>query len=97
VGTGLSIGVRFELSSPGALLGREQAYNVTVTAHAIFMIFFFVMPTAIGGFGNSVLPVLLARNDMSLPRLNNLRFWLLPPSVVLTLSRVLTGGGAGTG
>jgi len=70
----LSLSVRLELGSPGALLGREQVYNVVVTAHAIFMIFFFVIPTAIGGFGNCMLPIFLIRSDMSLPRLNNLRF-----------------------
>jgi heme/copper-type cytochrome/quinol oxidase subunit 1 len=78
-------------------LGSEQVYNVIVTAHAIFMIFFFVMPTAIGGFGNCMLPIFLIRRDIRLPRLNNLRFWLLPPAVVLAIRRTLSAGGAGTG
>jgi len=55
------------------------------------------MPTSIGGFGNWLLPLILGRQDISFPRLNNFSFWLLPPAILLILARRLCEGGVGTG
>jgi cytochrome c oxidase subunit 1 len=47
------------------------------------MLFVFVMPQAIGGFGNMLLPLVLGSSELVLPRLNGLSLYVLVLGVCL--------------
>lgn len=99
IGLSLSLIIRLTLISPWRfntiLIG--EYYNTVVSAHAVAIIFFIVIPIFIGGFGNWLLPTIVGADDISFPRLNNLGFWLLPPAILLFIASIFIGTGAGTG
>lgn len=101
VGATLSLIIRIEIAYPGSHLLKDEilgsVFNMVITAHALIMVFFFVMPVLLGGFGNYMLPILIGSVDMSFPRLNNISFWLLIPSILLLVlsTYIETGVGAG--
>lgn len=100
LGLSLSILIRIILISPWSFNSRglvNDFYNTIVSAHAIAIIFFIVIPILLGGFGNWILPLIIGAPDISFPRLNSLGFWLLPPSILLFAISIFLGTGAGTG
>lgn len=97
IGSSIRIIIRLELGSCGRLINNDQIYNTLVTSHAFIIIFFIVIPFMIGGFGNFLVPLILGTPDIAFPRINNIRFWLLPPSILLLILRNFIGNGVGTG
>lgn len=91
MGTSFRIVIRIELFQPGSLLQNDMIYNSMVTIHAIIIIFFIVIPAMIGGFGNWLVPLIINRVDLCFPRINNIRFWLLIPSLILIVSSSFKG------
>lgn len=99
VGSIFSVIIRLQLTYPGSVLVAEnyQFYNIMVTMHAFVMIFMFVMPVLIGGFGNYIVPLHLGLADVAFPRVNALSFWLLPASLLLMQLSLGEALGPGTG
>lgn len=97
VGTSFSTLIRIELSYPGIILLDSYFFNTIITSHGLIMIFFFVMPVMIGGFGNWLVPLHLCSVDMSFPRANKLRLWLLIPSIYFLVFSSFLGRGVSSG
>ncbi|WP_262270066.1 MULTISPECIES: cytochrome c oxidase subunit I [Microvirga] len=97
VGGLLSIGMRLELQEPGLqFFSNPQAFNVFVTGHGLIMVFFMVMPTLIGGFGNWFIPIMIGAPDMAFPRMNNISFWLTVSAFCLMLCSLFVEGAPGS-
>nr|YP_009330658.1 cytochrome c oxidase subunit I [Cloacotaenia megalops]AOG66041.1 cytochrome c oxidase subunit I [Cloacotaenia megalops] len=95
VGLSFSLMIRINFLEPYYNVIPLDCYNFLVTNHGIIMIFFFLMPILIGGFGNYLLPLLGGLSDLNLPRLNALSAWLLIPSVAFLVISMCLGAGVG--
>ena len=106
--------VRWQLAWPGApvpivggLLGSANAmegrivpefYNQLGAMHGTIMVFLAVVPLAVGGFGNYLLPLMIGAPDMAFPRLNMWSYWIyLAGGLVMIASFFLPGGAANSG
>merc|ERR1712137_1001639 len=53
---------------------NQNFYNVSITLHGLLMIFFLVMPSLFGGFGNYFAPIFQGSPEVVYPRVNNLSY-----------------------
>ena len=113
-GFGLMMVMRWQLAYPfqpipiiGGLLGDERApggvmlpefYNQLGAMHGTIMVFLGVVPLAVGGFGNFVLPLQIGAPDMAFPKLNMASYWsFFAGGVVMFASFFVPGGAANSG
>ena len=106
--------MRWQLAYPGeaipfigSLLGDSRApggimlpdfYNELGAMHGTIMVFLGVVPLAVGGFGNFVMPLQLGAPDMAFPRINMISYWcLFMGGVTMFASFFLPTGAAANG
>jgi len=113
-GFGLMMIMRWQLAYPfqpipiiGGFLGDARApggimlpefYNQLGAMHGTIMVFLGVVPLAVGGFGNFVLPLQIGAPDMAFPKLNMASYWsFFLGGVVMFASFFAPGGAANSG
>jgi cytochrome c oxidase subunit I len=113
-GFGLMMLMRYQLAYPGSpiplignLFGADKApggimlpefYNQLGAMHGTIMVFLGVVPLAVGGFGNFVMPLQIGAPDMAFPKLNMMSYWVyFLGGVVMVASFFLPGGAAQSG
>ncbi|MEO6221759.1 MAG: cbb3-type cytochrome c oxidase subunit I, partial [Vicinamibacterales bacterium] len=90
--------VRWQLAWPDAGTMLPEFYNQLGAMHGTIMVFLAVVPLAVGGFGNYLVPLMIGAPDMAFPRLNMWSFWLyFCAGAVMLGSFFLPGGAASSG
>lgn len=72
-------------------------YNTVITIHGLVMVFWFIMPTLFGTFGNIIFPQTLGVSDVSYPQLNLTSLMLLYVSISLVVYAVVQDNVQGAG
>ncbi len=113
-GFSLMMVMRWQIAYPGqpipligGFLGQSRApggimlpefYNQLGAMHGTIMVFLGVVPLAVGGFGNFVLPLQIGAPDMAFPKLNMASYWsFFLGGVVMFASFFVPGGAANSG
>ncbi len=97
VGGLMAVAMRAELATPDPDIVDPSLYNALMTNHGTIMIFLWIVPSAIGGFGNYLVPLMVGARDMAFPKLNAIAFWLNPPAAALLVASFFFGGGSQSG
>lgn len=78
---------------PGGIM-LPEFYNQLGAMHGTIMVFLGVVPLAVGGFGNYVVPLQIGAPDMAFPRWNMLSYWFFFVGGVIFLASFFVDGGA---
>jgi len=75
-----------------------EFYNQLGAMHGTIMVFLGVVPLAVGGFGNFVMPLQIGAPDMAFPKLNMASYWVyFLGGVTMLVSFFVPGGSAMSG
>merc|ERR1711963_858176 len=99
-GTLISVLIRIELYSSGNRIispENQNFYNISITLHGLFMIFFLVMPGLFGGFGNYFVVIFQGSPEVVYPRVNNFSILILFLSYLFLILSLISEFGGGTG
>ena len=88
--------MRAQLAAPNLKLITPEIYNQMFTMHGTTMIFLVAMPV-LTGFGVYLVPLMIGANEMALPRLGALSFWLQLFGGVLLYISFATGSAPAAG
>ena len=84
-------------NAPGGVM-LPEFYNQLGAMHGTIMVFLGVVPLAVGGFGNFVMPLQIGAPDMAFPKLNMMSYWVyFCGGVTMLTSFILPGGAAQSG
>ena len=97
IGGLLAVAIRLQLALPNETFLVGHLYNQVLTLHAAVMLFFFLIPIGLFGFGNFLLPLQLGVLDVALPRVNTFAVWLFIFSLILVITGLWNGGAPGVG
>src|SRR5436309_7330672 len=109
-GFSLMMLMRWQLAYPGAALPvlgglfgdvrmpggsmNPDFYNELGAMHGTIMVFLGVVPLAVGGFGNFVMPLQIGAPDMAFPKLNMMSYWAYFVGGVTMLASFFQKGGS---
>ena len=79
-------------ASGGILL--PEFYNQLGAMHGTVMVFLGVVPLAIGGFGNYLIPLQIGAADMAFPKLNLMSYWVYAAGGLIMIATFFVPGGA---
>ncbi len=82
-----------QANAPGGIM-LPEFYNQLGAMHGTIMVFLGVVPLAVGGFGNFVVPLQIGAPDMAFPKLNMASYWVYFVGGVIMLASFLVPGGA---
>jgi cytochrome c oxidase subunit I len=79
--------------APGGVM-LPEFYNQLGAMHGTIMVFLGVVPLAVGGFGNFVMPLQIGAPDMAFPKINMASYWVYFLGGVIMLASFFIPAGA---